>query len=398
MCGNVGCAGTLNMPIETAFKQLLILDSLRGEDSTGIAFIHRDDEVTLAKEVGDPYYVLNSRKAINGFKRANAVIIGHNRFATTGKVNRANSHPFEVGEIIGAHNGTLKNRFSLPDAKDFDTDSECLYAWIEKDGVAKAIGGIEGAWALVWYDKRNESINFLRNAERPLFIATSKDKKTIFWASEKWMLSVVAQRNNLQMDIAELSVDSHLCYEIPASHKEFNLPTITSVKGKEVAVVKNNMASVSYFQGLVTTVGNGESVTLTGKQIAKNAEGAWFASMRSTDAKDFSEYRVYGKTEEALKQYLIGTWKGHVSYIVRSNGFLVYNKISPDTITLLDDGENDEKVLVTKTEFDALPSHTCCNCHQKVTWAEDFRLVEKKFLLCADCNYPMVIDLVKEYA
>lgn len=41
MCGLVGVAGEITMASEKVLRTLLILDSLRGEDSTGIASIKK---------------------------------------------------------------------------------------------------------------------------------------------------------------------------------------------------------------------------------------------------------------------------------------------------------------------------------------------------------------------
>jgi Glutamine amidotransferase domain len=215
MCGLVGAAGAMTQKAETAFKQLLILDSLRGVHSTGCAAIGKCStmEVKLAKAVGNPFELLDSRSFEEVMKRVNKVLMGHNRFATQGKVNRANAHPFEFDDIVGAHNGTLINKHNLLHSAMFDVDSENLYHHMNEKGLKSLLEVIEGAWALTWYNKTDDTLNFLRNKERPLWMTVSKEG-TLFWASEYWMLEAALSRNDIEYgEIYSLPVDTHLMFE-----------------------------------------------------------------------------------------------------------------------------------------------------------------------------------------
>jgi len=181
MCGLVGVAGEVNITAEKAFRNLLILDSLRGEDSTGIASIKKvDGNVLVAKALGDPFQLFDTKvfdRAVRGTSKA---ILGHNRYATTGAVTARNAHPFEFNSLVGVHNGTLTNKWSLEDHKDFSVDSENLYHHIEKKGLRNAMDVANGAWALVWWDKIEETLNFLRNKERPLFFCYNESNTSLF--------------------------------------------------------------------------------------------------------------------------------------------------------------------------------------------------------------------------
>ena len=199
MCGHVGMAGVLTPQDEKAFHNMLIMDSVRGVDSTGVAVIHRGEAGHhIAKGIGDPYRLMDRKsydKSFIGFQRA---IIGHNRYATQGAVNDRNAHPYEFTSLIGAHNGTLTNKWQLADARDFTVDSENLYHHIETKGLEDLMTIVLGAWALVWWDKEAETINLLRNKERTLFVSYSPDGKKMYWASEAWMLEGALSRNNLE--------------------------------------------------------------------------------------------------------------------------------------------------------------------------------------------------------
>lgn len=199
MCGLVGIAGSIGMKEEKMLRTLLILDSLRGEDSTGIAVIPKKGDVFVAKELGGPFELFASRKWERAMKTVTRAIIGHNRYATSGGVSKATAHPFDFDTLVGVHNGTLKNKHNLLDAMAFKVDSENLYHHIEQKGLKNALTLLDGAWALVWWDKLTDSLKILRNKERPLFIVMSEDNKTMFWASEQWMLQIAASREGIKL-------------------------------------------------------------------------------------------------------------------------------------------------------------------------------------------------------
>src|SRR6185369_11244015 len=195
MCGLVGMAGDLNASHEKIMKDLLVFDTVRGVDSTGVCYVSKhNDEVKIAKQIGNPFELFDQKsfdKASNGLQK---VMIGHNRYATSGAISRSNAHPFDVGKIVGVHNGTIKNKWNLHNHMDFKVDSENLYHHIQEKGLTDMLDKADGAWALVWWNKEDKTVNFLRNKERPLFFSSSTDAKgeadgkTIFWASEAWML------------------------------------------------------------------------------------------------------------------------------------------------------------------------------------------------------------------
>jgi hypothetical protein len=184
---------------DKAFKHLLILDSLRGIDSTGAAFIDMAENVEIVKAVGNPYELMDLKVFDKKCNRANKVALGHNRFATQGLVTRRNAHPFEFEHVVGAHNGTITNKYKMLDQQYFTVDSENLFHMINETTIDETLPQLEGAWSLVYWDKRENHLHFIRNKERPMWIATSEDDKSIMWASEDWMIHIAAGRNNLKM-------------------------------------------------------------------------------------------------------------------------------------------------------------------------------------------------------
>lgn len=220
MCGIVGVAGKVTVKDEDVFKLLLILDAVRGIDSTGMAAIHANGEVSVVKQVGTTYDLMDDRRFTPALRRINRAIIGHNRWATQGAVNRRNAHPFDFDSLVGVHNGSLTTKYLLDDAKDFTVDSENLFHHIDKKGLDDALKHTGGAWSLVWWDKYEDTLNFLRNKERPMHYCYNKAQDVVYWASEAWMLEVALSRIGVERtEVQSTEVDKHYCVEIDKAGK-----------------------------------------------------------------------------------------------------------------------------------------------------------------------------------
>lgn len=211
MCGLVGVASPqLTDQTKKAFYEMLYLDVVRGEDSTGVAAVANafaaEPSVEVFKSLGaasDFFWEhgKNSRDRSLTNKPVN-IFIGHNRFATQGAINVDNAHPFEFDNVVGAHNGTCV-KWSMKDFhgyKEFDVDSQIIYSQLSHTGSIDSVwADVEGAMALVWWDKTTKNLKMIRNKERPLIICYADDDKTVFWASEWWMIYVAAMRQGIKL-------------------------------------------------------------------------------------------------------------------------------------------------------------------------------------------------------
>lgn len=227
MCGLVGVYSSNMMnKHKEVLESLLYLDTWRGKDSTGIAAIRHNADTAILKATVPGYEFLEGPRVGNHLRLNDFCWIGHNRFGTVGKNIRSNAHPFQILDeqgsciLVGAHNGTLKNKHVLMDHADFGTDSEALYNHIAHTSLEETLPLVEGAWALTYYDHEMEELRFIRNKERPLHFAFEEGKKTMFWASEIWMIRIATSRAGIKLHKDKIySCEEDTLYKFPAPDK-----------------------------------------------------------------------------------------------------------------------------------------------------------------------------------
>lgn len=189
MCGIVGLISTkvLDTTHQNQFKKLLVMDQIRGKDSVGV-ISQQATGVAYEKSVIDPVSFLEHRR-VTPLLTGTKALVGHNRAATRGSVSVNNAHPFHHGDIMLVHNGTLRsNAVTTPY---FTVDSESIaYALSQKEPheAKSVIESLEGAFALVWWDNRDQSWNIAKNDERPLHYMNTIDKSLMWISSEAGIL------------------------------------------------------------------------------------------------------------------------------------------------------------------------------------------------------------------
>jgi predicted glutamine amidotransferase len=244
MCGLVGIVGNILEKEKRMFDCMLMLDTIRGPHSTGVARVFDNNQVQVLKEKGTPWDLINDdprsyynvsanasipRVVSGGFK----VLMGHNRWATVGEITAENAHPFECGPIVGAHNGTLydMSRKKLYLNEVVGTDSQAIYENMAYNGIDDTFSKLDGAWALTWYDKDEKSFNIVRNKERPLTYAFNKKGDVMFYASEEWMIFQAAERCGVELE------DDDTYYSVPVDkHMKWDLTVGSTFSDEKVSI------------------------------------------------------------------------------------------------------------------------------------------------------------------
>src|SRR5687767_11552959 len=131
MCGIVGLiskSGSFPFYAEDLFTNMLRMDSIRGEDSTGIFGVTKDGNCDIVKGNADGYLFTRTgdyQEFINRMGKHYRIVVGHNRSATTGAVTAENAHPFREKHIVLVHNRTIHNKEKLNNEVEVDSHAIC---------------------------------------------------------------------------------------------------------------------------------------------------------------------------------------------------------------------------------------------------------------------------------
>lgn len=205
MCGLTGVFGNLSNHKQNIefFHNLLIVNQLRGNHSTGVAKLRKSKAKPLIhKTIGDPATLFCEQKYLDMVQDQPEDLLGllgHGRHATKGEISYDNAHPFRHGHITVTHNGTV---WYTGTEEEFGTDSEAITFNISKNGIDEAWQAIRGAAALVWWNAAEQTLNMVTNGERPLAYLRTKDER-IFWASESGALRYILTQRQAKVEIAD---------------------------------------------------------------------------------------------------------------------------------------------------------------------------------------------------
>src|SRR3990167_5908452 len=227
MCGLVGIFGNVNtVKKEDFFEDLLQVDVVRGMDATGVAIVNSGKgKPKIFKGAVLPPVIIKNTKYTQAKSGTHILMMGHNRAATIGEVINQNAHPFNIGDITLAHNGTIFNfKHTLGDGQEFQTDSETLTYSISKIGIAETWKKIDGAATLTYWDSRHKTFNMISNGKRPIHFTYTDDKGCLLYASERWMLEAIAERHNIDLVSPTKDGEANIWY--PKDHMLFTFKLV----------------------------------------------------------------------------------------------------------------------------------------------------------------------------
>lgn len=190
MCGIVAMIAKkdngFNWKDKSMFRQMLLANTVRGDDSTGVFGVNKYGNLKMMKNAKPAQYMLDT-KAYKEFEddifTNMRFVVGHNRASTRGATIDENAHPFIQDHICLIHNGTLTSHRHLANV---DVDSHAICKAFAEKGHKAVFPEIYGAFALIWYDALEKRLYLGRNKERPLWLVDTDD--AIYIASEPEML------------------------------------------------------------------------------------------------------------------------------------------------------------------------------------------------------------------
>jgi hypothetical protein len=424
LCGLVGVFGHIDDQVKAVFRWMLYLDVFRGPHSTGIHVVDGDYNGTTYKELGLPHNVWTANPDVftnDGIAKGEPVLLmGHNRWATKGEINKDNAHPFTFGPITGCHNGTLQDYDLklLKESEKYDVDSKVLYRNIELDGIEDIWKKVYGAMALTWWNDDEGALYIIRNAQRPLNYWFYMN--TLFWASEKWIIDDARRAAGIQNrgEIREVpinklhkfSVDKHgvvkeevtsinpFVLKPAASSNVVNIgantktDNFTTVKIKEwIEVNGNNPARIGYFVAEDTKIPNKEYIIEM--YAATNAESiARKEEILENSKEGFNTYTLNLTNKwvdngyEHINVRNLSLWKGWVEPKLTDSK---KDKIGTEVYYqdfrhfMCEDGCVSCYSPVVPRDWDRLEEFVC--------------LPDEGAILCPNCTDPELVEQVQEF-
>jgi hypothetical protein len=218
MCGIIGVLNYGSNEDENRESALYLTSTLveftepRGKDATGVAALFDDGNFVCQKgAISASKFVARFGKEptdFNGFlsvlrlrEEPLRTVIGHCRKKSVGRsANNANNHPIKAGNIVGVHNGTLKNDDiifeKLKCARDGQVDSEAIFRLFDhytKNGkepftmemVEEVIKRLEGSFSILTFNANNPNQVIAARDQRPAEFCFIKPLKLMLVASEK---------------------------------------------------------------------------------------------------------------------------------------------------------------------------------------------------------------------
>jgi hypothetical protein len=191
MCGLTGFIAQSNKKQinKTTFTLLMATNDKRGGDSTGFY-----DGKNFTKCLGTSAGLYDKMQNLES-----SFVIGHTRKSTHGKTNLPNQHPFQYGNVVGAHNGVLRNYKEVGkkhNLKETIVDSQMIFKLLNKTQDVKCLGQFSGALATLFTMGDGKLYTYRHN--NPLYVGKDNEDNAYF-SSLKEPLEYAGLKNIFQL-------------------------------------------------------------------------------------------------------------------------------------------------------------------------------------------------------
>ena len=255
MCGIFGYAKQQNAQNDNQIEMLrdvltYLADEsvIRGTDSTGISMISPSNRRTFKATAPSSEVVSHEAwksNILDRVDRDSTIAIGHVRLATHGSVTKRNAHPFEIGEVIGAHNGVIYNYNKLAEKynKSIEVDSEIIFASLNLHSMEKALEELEGDYAVSWIKESNKILHLARESSRPLCVAYWKKARVLLWASTEDIMNRSLKRAGLSLKYVNLKSEVIYTFDTDKFDNKSN-PTRDKFEAKDKPIYSSTATTL----------------------------------------------------------------------------------------------------------------------------------------------------------
>lgn len=287
MCGLMGVLAPEIADIDyEIMRDLTVVSILRGFQGAGVCFVNKKGDAHILRSLQNGAVLVCGQAYRDEAKKTHTCVFGHTRWPTRGYIDlMEHVHPHNVGNIIGVHNGTMEYVMGKKPEKD-ESDSRKLFEAIAEHGIKKTIEESKGTYALTWMDRKDNTLHFLRNYERPLHFGHFEGDDTIYWASEpKFLECVLARRSKNKLQVTSMPIDTHYVYEL-------NNKGMPKVAHEEA--IHSTWRTASFIPGGTTRI----TVCWDGNSYAEDIEDDEWAAMHAEAEKTGPTKTGTGGTRE----------------------------------------------------------------------------------------------------
>jgi glucosamine 6-phosphate synthetase-like amidotransferase/phosphosugar isomerase protein len=359
--------------IKFVFNELMVQTQERGTDATGLVHFKRSGGYDFYKQAikaqamttNDEYY----NQIVDGIGNDTHSVIAHTRWGTKGKKeNLNNNHPFDIGSVVGVHNGTIANddylfkQYEKEFTRIAEVDSEIIYQLINHynkdeityEGLKKALEDtrLRGLFALAFTHKNQPNLVHIVKQEKPLNLA--------YWAEAGVLIF------NSQDDFIENAFDA-----LTRAGRTFGFTTVatveyTTLKDDIYFTIDSSATDVEQMLSDVQRLYIASSATKTytggawnGKKDCGTDTGCTTStSTRSVNAKDSIGRIIEGELDEITGEIILFT-SAQIAGADEEDVEEITFEICEECQEILEDGEEN----ASYNSNNPSGSKVCGNCY-----------------------------------